>query len=109
MTALFRYHTAMLLRSQRWLPPVLLCAIFLAVGVRSGEPVLDSLGVAAAALLPVAAWLVRICVTQEPDAARVVTAAASGCSPRRPVRARSVSSARRSSRPSATRGAPTTW
>ncbi|MFD6989455.1 ABC transporter [Streptomyces sp. NPDC059943] len=78
MTALFRYHTAMLLRSQRWLPPVLLYAIFLAVGVRSGEPVLDSLGVAAAALLPVAAWLVRICVTQEPDAARAVTAAASG-------------------------------
>ncbi|WP_405610221.1 ABC transporter [Streptomyces sp. NBC_01511] len=78
MTALFRYHTAMLLRSQRWLPPVLLYGIFLAVGVQGGEPVLDSLGVAAAALLPVTAWLVRICVTQEPDAARAVTAAASG-------------------------------
>ncbi|MFD3525822.1 ABC transporter [Streptomyces sp. NPDC058653] len=78
MTALFRYHTAMLLRSQRWLPPVLLYGIILAVGVRGGEPVLDSLGVAAAALLPVTAWLVRICVTQEPDAARAVTAAASG-------------------------------
>lgn len=78
MTALFRYHTAMLLRSQRWLPPVLLYGIFLAVGVQGGEPVLDSLGVAAAALLPVTAWLVRICVTQEPDAARAVTAAAAG-------------------------------
>ncbi|MET9551582.1 ABC transporter [Streptomyces sp. NPDC006645] len=78
MTALFRYHTAMLLRSQRWLPPLLLYGIFLAVGVQGGEPVLDSLGVAAAALLPVTAWLVRICVTQEPDAARAVTAAASG-------------------------------
>ncbi|MFD4698789.1 ABC transporter [Streptomyces niveus] len=78
MTALFRYHAAMLLRSQRWLPPLLLYGIFLAIGVQGGEPVLDSLGVAAAALLPVTAWLVRICVTQEPDAARAVTAAASG-------------------------------
>lgn len=78
MTALLRYQIALLLRSQRWLPPVLLYGIFLAVGVQSGQPVLGSLGWAAAALLPVTAWLVRVCVTQEPAAARAVTAAATG-------------------------------
>ncbi|MEU2283628.1 ABC transporter [Streptomyces sp. NPDC013178] len=82
MTALLRYQAALLVRSQRWLPPVLLHAVFLGVGVQSGQPVLDSLGYAAAALLPVAAWLVRICVTNEPPAARTVVAAAAG-----PVRA----------------------
>ncbi|GGY16561.1 ABC transporter [Streptomyces djakartensis] len=78
MTALLRYHAALLLRSQRWLPPFLLYAAFLAVSVRAGQPVLDSLGYAAAALLPVAAWLTRICVTAEPDAARGCVAAAAG-------------------------------
>ncbi|MEU1403717.1 ABC transporter [Streptomyces sp. NPDC005728] len=78
MTALLRYQADLLLRSQRWLPPVILYAAFLAIGVQSGQPVLDSLGYAAAALLPVAAWLVRICVTNEPDAARACVAAARG-------------------------------
>ncbi|MEV5438895.1 ABC transporter [Streptomyces sp. NPDC052682] len=78
MTALLRYQAALLLRAQRWLPPVLLYAVFLAVGVQGGQPVLDSLGWAAAALLPVAAWLVRICVTGEPPAARGCVAAAAG-------------------------------
>ncbi|MFD9219354.1 ABC transporter [Streptomyces sp. NPDC060064] len=76
MTALFGYQTALLLRSQRWLPPVLLYGIFLAVGVQSGQPVLDSFGYAAGALLPVTAWLVRVCATQEPPAARSIAAAA---------------------------------
>ncbi|MFF3459819.1 ABC transporter [Streptomyces sp. NPDC002730] len=76
MTALFGYQTALLLRSQRWLPPVLLYVIFLAVGVQSGQPVLDSFGYAAGALLPVTAWLVRVCATQEPPAARSIAAAA---------------------------------
>jgi hypothetical protein len=78
MTALLRYQAALLLRAQRWLPPVILYAAFLAVGVQTGQPVLDSLGYTAAALLPVAAWLVRICVTGEPPAARAVVAAAAG-------------------------------
>lgn len=78
MTALLRYQTALLVRSQRWLPPVLLYAVFLGIGVQGGEPLLDSLGYAAAALLPVAAWLVRICVGNEPPAARTVVAAAAG-------------------------------
>ncbi|WP_330241247.1 ABC transporter [Streptomyces sp. NBC_00525] len=82
MTALVRYQAALLVRSQRWPAPVLLYAAFLAVGVRSGQPVLDSLGYAAAGMLPVTAWLVRICVTQEPPAARTVVAAAVGGRPR---------------------------
>ncbi|HZF92915.1 ABC transporter [Streptomyces sp.] len=78
MTALVRYQAALLLRSQRWLPPFILYAVFLAVSVQGGQPVLDSLGYAAAALLPVAAWLARICAEGEPAAARACTAAAAG-------------------------------
>ncbi|MCL8014171.1 ABC transporter [Streptomyces sp. AS02] len=78
MRALLRYQAALLARSQRWLPPFILYAVFLAVGVQGGQPILDSLGYAAAALLPVAAWLVRICVTNEPPAARSCVAAAAG-------------------------------
>ncbi|THA64900.1 ABC transporter [Streptomyces sp. A0958] len=82
MTALIRYQADLLVRSQRWLAPVLLYAAFLGVGVRAGQPVLDSLGYTAAGLLPVTAWLVRACVTQEPPAARAVVAAAAGGQPR---------------------------
>ncbi len=78
MTALLRYEAALLLRSQRWLPPVVLYAAALGIGVQSGQPVLDSLGWAAAVLLPVAAWLVRICATNEPPAARGCVGAATG-------------------------------
>ncbi len=78
MITLLRYHLALLLRSQRWLAPVVLYAVFLGVGVGPGQPVLDSLGYAAACLLPVTAWLVRICVTNEPSAARHCVAAPAG-------------------------------
>ncbi|MCX4984165.1 ABC transporter [Streptomyces sp. NBC_00572] len=78
MTALLSYQTGLLLRSQRWLAPLLLYAAFLGVGVNVGEPVLGALGFTAAALLPVTAWTVRICLTQEPPAARNVVAAAAG-------------------------------
>lgn len=78
MTALLRYQAELLVRSQRWLPPVILYAAFLGIGVQSGQPILDSLGYTAAGLHPVAAWLVRICVTGEPDAARACAAAARG-------------------------------
>ncbi|MFJ7196462.1 MULTISPECIES: ABC transporter [unclassified Streptomyces] len=81
MTALLRYQTALLVRSQRWLAPVLLYAAFVGIGVQWGQPVLDSLGYAAAGLLPVTAWLVQLCAGQEPPAARTVTAAVAG-SPR---------------------------
>ncbi|MFJ3513679.1 MULTISPECIES: ABC transporter [unclassified Streptomyces] len=78
MTALLRYRGALLLRSQRWLAPLLAYAAVVAVGIRPGDPVPDSLGLAAAGLVPATVWLVRICVTGEPDAARDCTAAAMG-------------------------------
>ncbi|MFJ9828774.1 ABC transporter [Streptomyces sp. NPDC101160] len=78
MTALLRYQAALLLRSQRWLAPFLLYAAYVGVGVRPGEPLPGSLGYAATALVPVAAWAVRICLDQEPPAARTVVAAAAG-------------------------------
>ncbi|WP_328620027.1 ABC transporter [Streptomyces sp. NBC_00354] len=78
MTGLLRYQCALLLRSQRWIAPFLLYAAFLAAGVRPGDPLLDSLGFAAAGLVPITAWLVRVCVTNEPDAARDCAAAAAG-------------------------------
>jgi hypothetical protein len=76
--ALIAYQTELLVRSQRWLPPLLLYVAFLGVGVQWGRPLLDSLGYSAAALLPVTAWLVRVCVDGEPAAARHCTAAAAG-------------------------------
>lgn len=82
MNALIRYQADLLVRSQRWLAPVLLYLAFLAVGIRSGQPVLDSLGYTAAGMLPVTAWLARVCVTQEPPAARTVVAAAAGGQPK---------------------------
>ncbi|GHG46191.1 ABC transporter [Streptomyces griseocarneus] len=82
MTALLRYQATLLIRSHRWLAPLLFHGILLCIGVRPGEPVLDSFAYAAAVLLPTTAWLVRVCVTNEPPAARACAAAAVG-----PVRA----------------------
>lgn len=78
MIALLRYQAALLIRSHRWLPPVILYAAWLAIGVQSGGPLLDGLGWAAGGLLPVAVWLTRVCVTNEPPAARNCTVAAAG-------------------------------
>ncbi|MEU0840857.1 ABC transporter [Streptomyces sp. NPDC005962] len=78
MIALLRYQAALLARSQRWLPPFILYAAFMGIGVQAGQPILDSFGFAAAAVLPVAAWMVRVCVTNEPAAARSCAAAARG-------------------------------
>ncbi|GAA2246919.1 hypothetical protein GCM10010145_12530 [Streptomyces ruber] len=77
-TALLRYQAALLVRSQRWLPPLILYVAALGIGVQGGQPVLDSLGWTAAALLPVTAWLVRVCATNEPAAARGCAGAAAG-------------------------------
>lgn len=57
MNALLRYQAALLVGSHRWLPPVILYAAFLAIGVQSGGPILDAYGYAAAGLLPAAVWL----------------------------------------------------
>ncbi|MEJ8650943.1 ABC transporter [Streptomyces sp. MS1.AVA.3] len=78
MIALLRYQTALLVGSHRWLPPVVLYAAWLAIGVQSGGPILDGFGYAAGGLLPAAVWLTRVCVTNEPPAARSCTATAAG-------------------------------
>lgn len=78
MTALLRYQGALLLRSQRWIAPFIVYAGFMGIGIRPGDRTLDSLGYAAAGLVPVTAWLVRICAAAEPPAARACTAAAAG-------------------------------
>ncbi|MGW7491981.1 ABC transporter [Streptomyces sp. NPDC054786] len=78
MIALLRYQAALLVGSHRWLPPVILYAAWLAIGIRSGGPILDGFGYAAGGLLPAAAWLTRVCVTNEPPAARNCTATAAG-------------------------------
>ncbi|MFF4605059.1 ABC transporter [Streptomyces sp. NPDC001339] len=78
MIALLRYQAALLAGSHRWLPPVIFYAAFLAIGVQSGGPILDAFGWAAGGLLPVAVWLTRVCVTNEPPAARACAAAAAG-------------------------------
>ncbi|SEG09029.1 ABC-type multidrug transport system, ATPase component [Actinacidiphila yanglinensis] len=76
--ALVRYQSDLMLRSHRWLPPLLLYGAVMGIGVAGGQPLLGSLGYAGALLLPVAAWLVRVCATGEPGAARACTASAVG-------------------------------
>ncbi|MFI1097609.1 ATP-binding cassette domain-containing protein [Streptomyces sp. NPDC020917] len=76
--AVLRYQLDLLLRSHRWLPPLIFYGAVMAIGIAGGEPLLGSLGYAAALLLPVAAWTVRVCVTGEPAAARACVAAAVG-------------------------------
>ncbi|MFJ6212606.1 ABC transporter [Streptomyces sp. NPDC092296] len=81
MRALLRYELEFLVRSRRWLPPFLVYALVMGIGVESGQPVLDSLGFGAALLVPVTAWYARCCLTAEPAAARACVAAVVG--PRR--------------------------
>ncbi len=76
--ALFRYQADLLLRSHRWLAPLVFYGAVMGIGVAGGEPLLGSLGYAAALLVPVAAWMVRVCVTNEPPAARACVASAVG-------------------------------
>ncbi|MET8815666.1 hypothetical protein ABZW47_27160 [Streptomyces sp. NPDC004549] len=82
MKALLRYQTALLLRSQRWLPPVLLYLGLLAISLDSQSTLGSQLGWNAAALVPALAWLTRALPAAEPPAARACLAAAAG--PRRP-------------------------
>ncbi|WP_406279246.1 ABC transporter [Embleya sp. NBC_00896] len=78
MSAVLRYQAALVLRSHRWVPPVLLYAVIMAIGVGGNEPLLGSFGWATAAIMPIAVWLTRVCVTVEPAAARQTTSAAVG-------------------------------
>lgn len=78
MIAVLRYQAALLVRSVRWLPPLLLYAAVLAIGAGGRPPMLDALAWAAALILPVTAWLTRVCLLVEPARARGCVAAAVG-------------------------------
>jgi glucose-1-phosphate adenylyltransferase len=76
--ALLRYQAAILLRSHRWLFPLILYALLVAVSDEGAVPLSGGLDWSAAMLVPAVALLTRSMVTAEPDAARAVVAAAAG-------------------------------
>jgi hypothetical protein len=78
MRALLRYYSVLLLRSQRWLPPVLLYAGLVAISLDGQSQLGSQLGWNAAGLVPVLAWLTRALLAVEPPAARACLAAATG-------------------------------
>jgi len=83
--ALTRYQAALLLRSHRWIPPVVLYGLTV-VGLGSanaanGAGLRDGLSWSALMLVPAVAWLTRSLLTAEPGAARACIAAGGG--PRR--------------------------
>ncbi|HEY6786283.1 MAG TPA: hypothetical protein VI365_03130 [Trebonia sp.] len=78
MIALLRYQAAILLRSHRWIFPLIAYGLLVAVGGEGSTPLAEGLGWSAAMLVPVVALLTRSMLTAEPDAARAVVAAAAG-------------------------------
>jgi hypothetical protein len=77
--ALIRYQIAILLRSHRWVGPLLGYTVFVTfVGAAGSQPLSQGLDWSAAMLLPVAGWLTRSALAAEPPAARTCTAAAGG-------------------------------
>jgi len=79
VSALCFYQLADLLRSQRWVAPLLAYTLLLAAFYASDAgPAVPAFGVTAVALLPVSAWLTRVVLSVEDDAARQVTAATAG-------------------------------
>lgn len=85
MIALTRYQVALLLRSHRWIPPLVLyglTVVGLGGGSKAGGAGLgDGLSWSALMLVPAVAWLTRSMLTAEPGAARACVAAGGG--PRR--------------------------
>jgi hypothetical protein len=80
--ALLRYQAAILLRSHRWLFPVIVYSMLILVGFAADTPLAEGVDWSDAMLVPVVALLTRSMLTAEPDAARACVAAATG-----PVRA----------------------
>jgi hypothetical protein len=79
--ALIRYQVAVLLRSHRWVAPVLgYLVLVVSVGAADAgdQPVRTGLVWSAAMLVPAVAWLTRAVLTAEPSAARACAAAAAG-------------------------------
>jgi len=82
MIALLRYQAAILLRSHRWIFPLIGYALLISVGAAGSSSLAEALDWTGAMLVPVVAFLTRAMLTAEPDAARGCVAAAAG-----PVRA----------------------
>jgi ABC-type Mn2+/Zn2+ transport system ATPase subunit len=80
LRALLRYQSAILLRSYRWIFPLMAYAVLVAAGNAGAgtDPLSGGLGWSAAMLVPVVAFLTRSMLTAEPDAARACAAAAAG-------------------------------
>ncbi|HTU75567.1 MAG TPA: hypothetical protein VMG38_18800 [Trebonia sp.] len=78
MIALLRYQAAILLRSYRWIFPMICYAFLVSAGFEGQTPLAQGLDWSAAMLVPVVALLTRSILTAEPDAARAVVAAAGG-------------------------------
>lgn len=82
MIALLRYQAAILLRSHRWVLPLIAYGMLILVGFAANTPLAEGMDWSAAMLLPLVALLTRSMLTAEPDAARACVAAAAG-----PIRA----------------------
>jgi hypothetical protein len=82
MIALLRYQAAILVRSHRWIFPLIVYGLLIAVGAAGSSSLAETLDWSGAMLVPVTAFLTRAMLTAEPDAARACVAAAAG-----PVRA----------------------
>jgi hypothetical protein len=80
--ALMRYQTAILLRSHRWIFPLIAYGLLIAAGAAGSTSLAETLDWSGAMLVPVVAFLTRGMLTAEPDAARACVAAAAG-----PIRA----------------------
>jgi hypothetical protein len=78
VTALLRYQAAILLRSHRWIFPLIAYGLLIAVGAAGSSSLAETLDWSGAMLVPVTAFLTRAMLTAEPDAARACVAAAAG-------------------------------
>ncbi|MFC4563218.1 hypothetical protein ACFO4E_15240 [Nocardiopsis mangrovi] len=78
MTALVAYRLGLLFRSARWLPPFLLWVVVLGMGSAPGQPFAQTIAYNCMALVPACAWIARVLLLAEPDAARAIAVAARG-------------------------------
>jgi hypothetical protein len=76
--ALLRYQAAILLRSHRWIFPLIAYGLLVTVGDEGSSPLAQGLNWSGAMLVPAVALLTRAILTAEPDAARAVASAAAG-------------------------------
>ncbi|HET9655842.1 MAG TPA: hypothetical protein VFP72_10845 [Kineosporiaceae bacterium] len=78
MTGLIRYRAALLVRSYRWVPAVLVFGLGLVSATAGGPPPADAFGFGGGMLVLVTAWLTRLVATGEPAAAQACAGAAGG-------------------------------